>query len=316
MQDYNFQLTRVGVFYDGNFFLHVSNYYNYSHPRRSRISIQGMHEFIKAYLASEIGTTPQFCPIVDAHYFRGRLSAGEANQRGDLLYYERAFDDILMSQGVTTHYLPVRSTSGKWQERDIDLWLALEAFEMAFYKRFDVLVLIASDSDFVPLVRKLNTLGTRVMVLGWDFEYTDQEGNKFTTKTSQELLSEVTYPVPMHDLVNDPDSKADPVINRLFVPRTKEKVFSKQSSDVSDGFDNIEDAEFQEDFNVERIESTIKTLKEGYGFINFPPNNVFFHYTSLVDYDYNDLLVGDKVRFRIEAKEDGRLVARDVVVIE
>ncbi len=316
MHDNHYQMTRIGVFYDGNFFLHVSNYYNYSHPRRTRISIQGLHEFIRAYLANDIGTTPPFCPIVDAHYFRGRLSAGEANQRGDLLYYERAFDDILMSQGVTTHYLPVRSTSSKWQDRDIDLWLALEAFEQAFYKRFDVMVLIASDSDFVPLVRKLNTLGTRVMVLGWDFEYTDQEGSKYTTKTSHELLSEVTYPVPMHELINDPDSKNNPIINKLFVPRTKEKVFSKQAVDMPDSFDAFEEGSSDEDFNVERIESTIKTLKEGYGFINFPPNNVFFHYTSLVDYDFNDLMVGDKVRFRIEAKEDGRLVGRDVVVLE
>jgi hypothetical protein len=25
------KLTRIGVFYDGNFFFHVSNYYHYSH---------------------------------------------------------------------------------------------------------------------------------------------------------------------------------------------------------------------------------------------------------------------------------------------
>ncbi|MEX1187886.1 MAG: cold-shock protein, partial [Bacteroidia bacterium] len=29
-------VTRIGVFYDGNYFLHVSNYYNYFHERRRR----------------------------------------------------------------------------------------------------------------------------------------------------------------------------------------------------------------------------------------------------------------------------------------
>ncbi len=41
----------------------------------------------------------------------------------------------------------------------------VEAFELAIYKQFNVLALIACDGDYVPLVRKLNTLGTRVMVL-------------------------------------------------------------------------------------------------------------------------------------------------------
>ena len=40
-------LTRIGVFYDGNYFLHVSNYYNYSHERKNRLSIAGLHHFIK-----------------------------------------------------------------------------------------------------------------------------------------------------------------------------------------------------------------------------------------------------------------------------
>ena len=41
------RLTRIGVFYDGNYFYHVSNYYFYSHPRQARISISGLHEFIR-----------------------------------------------------------------------------------------------------------------------------------------------------------------------------------------------------------------------------------------------------------------------------
>ena len=188
-------LTRIGVFYDGNYFLHVSNFYNYFHPKKSRISISGLHEFIRSKVSEEEGNDVQSCQIVDAHYFRGRLNAQEASARGHMMYYDRVFDDLLMSECVTTHYLPVRSIHGTRYEKGIDVWLALEAYEMSMYKRFDVLVLIASDGDFVPLVRKLNTLGTRVMVLSWDFEYTTEEGQRMVTRTSQELLEEVTYPV-------------------------------------------------------------------------------------------------------------------------
>ncbi len=304
-------LMRIAVFYDGNYFLHVSNYYNYVHERKSRISIRGLHEFIRHQISTEAGVDVPFCQIVDAHYFRGRLAAAEASQRGDLLYYERVFDDVLMSEGITTHYLPIRGLGGKKAEKSIDVWLALEAFELALYKKFDVVVLIASDSDYIPLIRKLNTLGTQVMVLGWDFDYTDEEGNKYSTKTAQDLLEEVTYPIPMHMIIDSPVNKDEPLVNNLFVPKAKDKPSMPQSDDDGD------DDEYDEtNFNLEWHESTILSLKEGFGFIKFPPNNVFFHYTSLKDYDFNDLQLGDSVRFTLVEKEGGRLVALQVLVTE
>jgi cold shock CspA family protein len=225
-----------------------------------------------------------------------------------------------MSEGVTTHYLPVRSVLGKKYEKGIDVWLALEAFEMAFYKRFDILVLIAADGDYVPLVRKLNTLGTRVLVLGWDFEYTDEEGNRFFTRTSQDLLSEVTYPVAMHDVIN---GKNEALINQLFVARNKVKSLPKNDETLPIEVDSEEGVQADEnsvptiELNAQnRHESTILSLKEGFGFIKFPPNNVFFHYTSLRGFDFNELSVGDRVQFTLEEKDSGRAVGYDVFVLD
>ena len=125
--------------------------------------------------------------IVDSHYFRGRLNATEAQQRGSVLYYDRVFDDILMSSGVTTHYSPLRSGSGgRKGEKGIDVWFALEAYESATLRSLDVVVLIASDGDYVPLVRKLHALGTKVVVLAWDFEFTTDNGSQRVTRTSQD----------------------------------------------------------------------------------------------------------------------------------
>ena len=36
------RLLRIGVFYDGGFFHHISNYYRYAHPRKQRISVPGI----------------------------------------------------------------------------------------------------------------------------------------------------------------------------------------------------------------------------------------------------------------------------------
>ena len=333
-------LTRIGVFYDGNYFLHVSNYYNYSHERRSRISISGLHAFIRRQVAEEEGVNERLCQIVDAHYFRGRLNAHEANQRGNQLFYDRLFDDILMSEGVVTHYLPVKTYQGYRQEKGIDVWLALEAFELAQYKKFDVVVLITSDGDYVPLIRKLNTLGSRIMVLSWDFEFLNEQGEKQVTRTSQDLLEEVSYPVGMHALIDDRSRRNDLVIQNLFVKQQTRPTFTAVPANgssysngtgfsnggelmASDAYEsayapadepnyNLADTLLVDDDPEGRKVSTIRSLKTGYGFVNFPPNNLFFHYTSLVDTDFNELQLEDEVEFTVSQSAEGKDIAVDV----
>ena len=312
MSDNQKKLTRIGVFYDGNYFLHVSNYYAYHHERRGRLSIAGLHDFIRHKIAEEEQKDMHLCQIVDAHYFRGRLSAQEASNEGNRLFYDRLFDDILMMEGVTTHYLPVRTTFfGQRQERGIDVWMALEAFELALHKQFDVLVLIASDSDFVPLVRKLHTLGVRVMLFAWDYDFYDEEGRRRSTVTSQALWEEVTYPLAMQDVItedNDPQFSA----NRLFVERKRNLPVVPSESDEQQPTSvvNVED-------DGEAKRSTIFSLKDGYGFINYPQtNNLFFHFSFLLDTDFNDLREGDMVEFNLSKNDRGEPIARNVRLIK
>ena len=285
------QLLRIGVFYDGNYFFHVSNYYNYAHAIRRRISIDGLHHFIREYLASQEKTDARYCRIIDAHYFRGRLNSYEAEQ-ANRLFAERVFEDILIGEGVVTHYMPLRTFDGRREEKGIDTWMALEAFELAIHKKFDVVVLIACDGDYVPLVRKLNTLGARVMILGWDFEYTDdRNGQLRTTVTSADLLREATYPVPMHALIDDTKNWKRLNIDTLFVPKD-------------------DDAESRPPGRAgAREQSHILTLKEGYGFISKPPNNLFFHWSDVVGVDFNDLHLEDRVEYVIAFNDKGQEIA-------
>jgi cold shock CspA family protein len=293
MSDGDNKLTRIGVFYDGNFFSHVSNYYLYHHQRRARINITGLHDFIRKQVAAFEGIEERYCQIVDAHYFRGRFSAREAQNRNQL-YGERLFDDVLVREGVTTHYLPISTE----KETGIDVWFALEAFEQAIYKRFNVCVLIACDGDYVPLARKLNTVGARVMVLGWDFKYVDDQGEERETRTSQWLLGEVTYPVLMSNIIEDRTRRNDPVINALFVPR-------KDLAPPGPAFDELAGHASPGTF-----EGTIQTLKEGYGFIasSDPANRgqtFFFFHGEVLNADFNDLKPGDHVRFQLGTNPRG-----------
>ncbi|MCY3999633.1 MAG: NYN domain-containing protein [Bacteroidetes bacterium] len=283
------RLTRIGIYYDGRYFQHVSDYYFYNHERKARLSISGLHTFLREEVAKCEHTDARYCQIVDAHYFRGRLISNIAKDRGKL-ESERRFEDVLLSEGVTCHFTLIHNpTHG---EKGIDVWLSLEAFELAIYKRYDVCVLITGDGDFVPLVRKLNTLGTRVMLLAWDFEYTDEREEKRQTKTAQSLIDESTYAVMMNDEIDKRSRKDDHSINNLFL-----NINSSPSPQTS-----YEEKSW--------LSGSIITLNKGFGFIN-PDNggeNIFFHYSSVVGDGFNDLGISDRVEYQIsrEILPDGK----------
>lgn len=280
---------RIGVFYDGNFLLHASNYYNYIHPVKRRLSLSGLHNFIRHRVAEEEGIEPSKCQIAQAHYFRGRLNAAEAAQRGNQLYNDRVFDDILMSEGIQPHYLPLRNLQGKKEERGIDVWLSLEAYELAMTGRIDTVVLIVSDTDYTPLMRKLTGLGLRIMLLSWEFEYVNDDGVKMVTKTSHELLSLATYPVAMHDVINYGVQQNNPLISEMFVAPDPSRQAREQTFETSE----------------------ILSLKNGFGFIKYPNNNLFFHYQDVVG-EFADLNVGDPVEFTIKQNQQKQDVAKNV----
>lgn len=323
--------VRIGVFYDGNFLFHVSNYYQYHHERRQRISVGGLHSFIRAEVGRLEDIDPRHCPIAEAHYFRGRLRASEADDR-DLLYRERVFDDVLVREGVMAHYLPM-SREG---ERSLGVALSLEAYELAAENRFDVAVLLTCDGDYLTLVRKLLARGIRVMVLGWDFHYQDANGYERETRTAQVLIEEATYPV---DMVKAIEGRNDQLTNGLFVPR-RDIDRSVDREHRAERHDRPERAEYRSerpDYRAERPErhervermeprgervdrhalpddnqglemvGVVSAVKNGYGFItpSLGGENIFFFHADVVDTDFLSLKLGDKVEYISTMNERG-----------
>ncbi|MDR2177321.1 MAG: NYN domain-containing protein [Treponema sp.] len=297
-------LVRIGIFYDGYYFYKVSNYYKYEHPRKARISISGLHKFIRNKAAKICETKFEQCQIVDAHYFKGRSSAREM---GEKVQSERIFEDILMRENIITHYLPLRNgPNNTLQEKGIDVWLALEAYEMTMYKHFDIIALVVCDGDYVPLVRKLNTLGTHVMLIGWNFDYYSESGKLESTRTSQALLEEVYEPIDMSQVIEE--NPLDESVRNLFV-MDREHIVSV--NDIVNNKQNNETNTAQQNTGGEDVRySTILNLKDGYGFIeDRSRNNIFFHFSTVENADFNDLRPGMKVKFYQEEDEEQSRIA-------
>lgn len=209
------QLKRIAVFYDGTFFQKIGQFYKYAHRRQSYLDQSGLHDFLRNRIAAlESNGNDRLCQIVESHFFRGRFSLKSVQNKTDpqkTMEADRFQDQLLMHAGIVAHYYPMNESSNPPQEKGIDVWLALEAYDLAVHKRFDVLVLIAGDQDFVPLVRKINGLGTRVMVLGVDI---DNQGH--ITRTAQKLIDEASYTCMLSEEIDSKTANNDPIINGLF----------------------------------------------------------------------------------------------------
>ena len=239
-------------------------------------------------MAEEEGIEPSKCQIAQAHYFRGRLNAAEAAQRGNQLYNDRVFDDILMSEGIQPHSLPLRNLQGKKEERGIDVWLSLEAYELAMTGRIDTVVLIVSDTDYTPLMRKLR---------GWDCGSCCSVGIRVCQRRRREDghqdLARIALAghlsVAMHDVINYGVQQNNPLISEMFVAPDPSRQAREQTFETSE----------------------ILSLKNGFGFIKYPNNNLFFHYQDVVG-EFADLNVGDPVEFTIEQNQQKQDVAKNV----
>ncbi|OIQ96327.1 NYN domain protein [mine drainage metagenome] len=294
------KLCRIAVFYDGTYFFKVSNYYLYQHERKARLSFKGLHAFIAAEVAKNEGVDARHCQIVDAAYFRGRLSAQQAFDQ-EKLYSDRIFEDVLMKANVTMFQRHLRTRhDGGFEEKGIDVWLALEAYEMASLKKYDVCVLVTGDGDFVPLVNKLNTLGSRVMLIGWDFSY-ERDGKTFTTQAATELIDHVNYPIMMDTEIDARERRKDPLIDGIFMEKSATPYPVERMPRVA------QNQETSTDTKERRGTILSFAAEKGFGFIkpSGGGENYFFHIRDQIGIEQEEIVEGLKVMFTHGSNDKG-----------
>lgn len=221
--------TRVMVFYDGNFFKAGQIHFRYK-ENRGWFSLPGLHGTLEKYISMKAKNPIELTKVVGAHYYDGRTSTQVAD--AEHLQRERAFEMALIEAGIVPHYLPVRETLGpkstaeapQWllAQKGVDVHFALDVLDYAHTDRFDVAVLVTGDADFLPLVRKITSIGKQAMIAYFDIEpWVDSMGKSHNrTKCSADLLEAASWSLNFNHLVKDPDWKPDLKI-LFFHPKEK-----------------------------------------------------------------------------------------------
>lgn len=164
----------IGVFIDGGYYAKINR--ALKAQESSIIRVKSLFEFICWRLGWEESVKQEDCQITEAHYFRGRYRVKDAYDK-HLLYNERRFEDTLIENDVIFHYKHLREVEKDGQvqviEKGVDVWFALEAYELATFRKFDYVVLITGDADHEMLIRKLKALKIKTVLLTWNLTDVD-----------------------------------------------------------------------------------------------------------------------------------------------
>lgn len=163
------KIISIGLFIDGGYYAKIDE------ALRNQMSMQlrvgALMDYIRSMVAEECEADLRQCQITEGHYFRGRYRAGDANGK-HILLTERYFEDSLIENDIIFHYKHLREVRNGGSvtviEKGVDVWFALETYELTQYRRFDYVVLITGDADHEMLAKKLKALKVNVVLLTWN----------------------------------------------------------------------------------------------------------------------------------------------------
>lgn len=192
----NEEYKSIGLFIDGGYYAKINQALEESIAMN--INVSALMTFIRQQIAQLSGKDITTCHITESHYFRGRYRVNDANSK-HLLYSERKFEDSLIENDVIFHYKHLREIQKEGTitviEKGIDVWFALEAYELSTIRKFDYVVLITGDADHEMLIKKLKALKIHTVLLTWDV------ADNQTTSTAKLLREEACTHLELNKLV-------------------------------------------------------------------------------------------------------------------
>lgn len=187
---------RIGVFYDGTFFIKAQNYF--WGKKYGWLTFQEFHKLLEKYVGIKEQGHSSY-KVVYSAWFQGLFKESEATENN--LRLDRKRHQDLLHAGIEPKNVPMSETKG---EKAIDVYMAVETLQIGLDDKIDIAILVTGDGDYVPLVRTLMKNGIRVVIAY--FEYEEPNNKSFV---NERLVSSANYSLNINSLENDRDFKAD-----------------------------------------------------------------------------------------------------------
>ena len=210
-------LINVKLMIDGNFTFHIHKYLISKFNKH--IDWKAFITFIKAYIKN-LSKNNNIQIAVDAKYFIGTKTITDDHERD---YFYNSMDHANISKKANK----LKSIGELGLKEDaVDVSLAVTAisdyYQSRDENRYSYFILFAGDSDFVPLISELKSLGVKTVLVYIDFS----NGNSIT-KTGQALLEEVDERIDFQTILSE---RVDPLKKEILQTHSDEIQYPYLSS--------------------------------------------------------------------------------------
>lgn len=149
---------RVAIFIDG------SNLYY----KLKELKIQHTTEFNYLGLCQKLARQR---PIVFKGYFIGVVRVkGNDPKSLELRKNQQRLFSFLRNRGFIIRQGYLLENNGKYHEKGVDVQLATDLLIGAYEDKYDVAIILSSDTDMLPAIRKIKSLGKRIEYIGFSHQ--------------------------------------------------------------------------------------------------------------------------------------------------
>ena len=190
------QNISIGLFIDGGYYEKV---YLEAQNQGYVLHISKLLKFCVKYLSDFYHLEEDDCQITEKHYFRGHYNVDDAITY-KRLEKDRRFEDTLIEQDVVFHYKHVQCIKNEYgvdveREKGIDVWFALETYELSIVRDLDIVVIFTGDGDHEMLLNKIKALKKKAILLTW---YLSPQ-----TNFSKHLSEDATHHIKLRKLLSE-----------------------------------------------------------------------------------------------------------------
>jgi len=142
---YRYPNERIAIFIDGGNMFHATN------ALKIKINYKKLIEILRKDRW-----------LLRAYFYTGVPSGDLPKDVREQLRKQMGFLKELQNLGIKVKTMPLKRTPEGYIEKGIDILIATDMISLAFKNAYDTVILVSGDSDFVPVVEKIQDLGKRV----------------------------------------------------------------------------------------------------------------------------------------------------------
>ena len=105
--------------------------------------------------------------IVSATYYIGKVRSDGDAKSNELRRNQQRLMNRLRAAGWHVEFGHMMEHRGIFQEKGVDVHIAIDLLTGAYDNTFDVAVLVSSDTDFIPVIHRIRRKGKQVEYVGF-----------------------------------------------------------------------------------------------------------------------------------------------------